>query len=160
MPRHNVDVPRQSPKREPATAARQKLREFSGSLPESYEDFPWGELVMKVNKKVFVFLGAEPGSPDAPARPGMSVKLDDYREAALAVDGAEPCRLTSRRFLRAATPGQQAAPAWPCWPAECNGRPWMSRLPVSRCRGRSRWPLTDRRCTCGGPFLHLAGRHR
>jgi predicted DNA-binding protein (MmcQ/YjbR family) len=90
MPRHNVDVPRQSPKREPATAARRKLREFSGSLPESYEDFPWGELVMKVNKKVFVFLGAEPGSPDAPARPGMSVKLDEYREAALAVDGAEP----------------------------------------------------------------------
>jgi len=71
-------------------AVRQELRRFAASLPESYEELPWGELVAKVNKKVFVFLGSEPGSPEAPARPGMSLKLDESLEAALAVDGTEP----------------------------------------------------------------------
>lgn len=66
------------------------MRDFAATLPESYEEFPWGEVVTKVNKKVFVFLGSEPGSPEAPALPGMSVKLDESREAALAVEGAIP----------------------------------------------------------------------
>ncbi len=38
-------------------AASEKLREFALSLPEAYEDFPWGERVIKVNKKIFVFMG-------------------------------------------------------------------------------------------------------
>jgi hypothetical protein len=49
------------------------------------------------------------------------------------------------------TPGQQGAPAWPAWPAECNDRPWVNWLPVSRCRASFRSPLADLRCTCGGP---------
>ena len=31
-------------------------REFGMSLPEAWEDFPWGETALKVRKKVFVFL--------------------------------------------------------------------------------------------------------
>jgi len=81
---------RQLPEKDEAASARQELRRFARSLPESYEEFPWGEVVAKVNKKVFVFLGAEPGTPDAPALSCMSLKLDESREAALAVEGAEP----------------------------------------------------------------------
>jgi predicted DNA-binding protein (MmcQ/YjbR family) len=38
--------------------AKQALREFAMNFPGAYEEFPWGESVIKVNKKVFVFLGA------------------------------------------------------------------------------------------------------
>jgi predicted DNA-binding protein (MmcQ/YjbR family) len=33
------------------------LRAFALGLPATYEDFPWGESVLKVNKKIFLFLG-------------------------------------------------------------------------------------------------------
>ena len=56
------------------------------SLPGAYEDFPWGESVIKVNKKVFVFLGPNEGNEPA----GMSVKLKDSNAQALMVPGAEP----------------------------------------------------------------------
>jgi predicted DNA-binding protein (MmcQ/YjbR family) len=37
--------------------AADTLREFALGLPGAYEEFPWGERVIKVNKKVFVFFG-------------------------------------------------------------------------------------------------------
>src|SRR6476469_226103 len=37
--------------------AAEALREFALGLPEAEEAFPWGERVVKVNKKVFVFFG-------------------------------------------------------------------------------------------------------
>src|SRR6266545_2881018 len=40
-------------------AARTALRDFALGLPGAYEEFPWGECVVKVNKKVFVFLGID-----------------------------------------------------------------------------------------------------
>lgn len=61
------------------------VRDFALGLPEAWEDFPWGETVVKVSKKVFVFLG----SRDAD-RPGMGVKLTGSHEHGLAVPGAEP----------------------------------------------------------------------
>ena len=62
------------------------VRGFALSLPEAYEDFPWGESVAKVNKKVFVFLGGA----DEQAVPGFSVKLPASAEQALALPGAAP----------------------------------------------------------------------
>jgi predicted DNA-binding protein (MmcQ/YjbR family) len=63
--------------------AREKILEFALSLPETYEDQPWGEDVVKVRGKIFVFLG--------PARSRrMTVKLVESHAHALAVDGAEP----------------------------------------------------------------------
>ena len=64
---------------------RDRVREFGLRLPEAYEDFPWGELVLKVNKKVFVFLGGDPSKP-----PSMSVKLRESHDQALDVPGAAP----------------------------------------------------------------------
>jgi predicted DNA-binding protein (MmcQ/YjbR family) len=65
---------------------RARVREFALSLPEASEDFPWGETVAKVNRKVFVFLGPDSGS----GRPLMTVKLDESHGHALSIEGAEP----------------------------------------------------------------------
>ncbi len=64
---------------------RSRLREYALSLPEAYEDHPWGESVAKVRGKVFVFLGGD-GSAD----PGMSVKLPESQPLALAQEGVTP----------------------------------------------------------------------
>jgi predicted DNA-binding protein (MmcQ/YjbR family) len=39
------------------TTPRAELRRYALGLPGAHEDFPWGESVVKVGKKVFVFLG-------------------------------------------------------------------------------------------------------
>lgn len=44
------------------------VRSFGLSLPDAWEDHPWGETALKVRKKVFVFLGSSEGA-------GLSVKL-------------------------------------------------------------------------------------
>jgi len=62
------------------------LRDFALGLPGATEEFPWGERVVKVNKKVFVFLG----KGDASEGCGMSVKLPHSRDAALAQPFTEP----------------------------------------------------------------------
>ena len=49
-----------------------RLRKYALSLPEACEEFPWGERVAKVNKKIFVFLGRE---PDPETGYSFSVKL-------------------------------------------------------------------------------------
>jgi predicted DNA-binding protein (MmcQ/YjbR family) len=43
---------------------RTALLAYALSFPSAYEDHPWGETVVKVNKKIFVFLGADPNQPD------------------------------------------------------------------------------------------------
>jgi predicted DNA-binding protein (MmcQ/YjbR family) len=52
------------------------ILEFALGLPEAYEDHPWDETVVKVAKKVFVFLGSE----ESPLWPAMTVKLGDLVE--------------------------------------------------------------------------------
>ncbi|MGY1579220.1 MmcQ/YjbR family DNA-binding protein [Streptomyces sp. MN13] len=66
----------------------EKVRGFALGLPGAAEEFPWGESVAKVNKKVFVFLGVDDGSHPL----GVTVKLtDDTAHAhALTAPGAEP----------------------------------------------------------------------
>ncbi|MEX2611995.1 MAG: MmcQ/YjbR family DNA-binding protein [Gaiellaceae bacterium] len=67
------------------THVRAQIRTFALSLPEAFEDHPWGEDVAKVRGKVFVFLGTA-GSD----MPRMTVKLVESRGHALSVEGAEP----------------------------------------------------------------------
>ncbi|MEV8475039.1 MmcQ/YjbR family DNA-binding protein [Streptomyces sp. NPDC051173] len=69
--------------------ARAKVRAFALGLPGTVEEFPWEEdAVIKVNKKIFVFLGSE-GNTETP---GIGVKLKDEEAHghALAVPGAAP----------------------------------------------------------------------
>ena len=37
----------------------ESLREFALTLPGAWDDHPWGETVIKVKKKIFVFLGED-----------------------------------------------------------------------------------------------------
>ena len=66
----------------------EKVRGFALGLPGAAEEFPWGESVAKVNKKVFVFLGVADGSYPL----GVTVKLKDEvaHAHALSSPGAEP----------------------------------------------------------------------
>ena len=86
--RHIGDTPRPQPHRvvrgsgSPARV-RDELLELALSLPETWEDHPWGESVVKVRKKVFVFLGV-------PGRTLVTVKLDESHGHALSIDGAVP----------------------------------------------------------------------
>ena len=74
----------------PRTALKkwEKVREFALGMPGAVEEFPWGETVAKVNKKVFVFLGTDDGSHP----PGITVKLKDEsaHAHALTCPGAQP----------------------------------------------------------------------
>ncbi|CAM5342069.1 MmcQ/YjbR family DNA-binding protein [Streptomyces canus] len=71
-----------------ALTAWEKVREFALGLPGAAEEFPWGQTVAKVDKKVFVFLGVSDGSYPM----GVTVKLKDAEAHAHALTspGAEP----------------------------------------------------------------------
>ncbi|GAA1900784.1 MmcQ/YjbR family DNA-binding protein [Streptantibioticus ferralitis] len=85
------------------------VREFALSLPETREEFPWGESVAKVNKKVFVFLG----SGDGGRAPGFTVKLtdEDVHADALAAPGAEPAGYGLGRSGWVTVPLREGTPA-------------------------------------------------
>ncbi|HTD33664.1 MAG TPA: MmcQ/YjbR family DNA-binding protein [Candidatus Elarobacter sp.] len=57
-----------------------RLRERALSFPGAWEDDPWGDSVIKVGKKIFVFLGDET----------LTLKLAEAHEAAMSVPGAKP----------------------------------------------------------------------
>ena len=68
-------------------ALRDELLEFALSLPEAWEDHPWGENVAKVRKKVFVFFGVAGRQPSGgPDREAAGVG----RPCALAARKASP----------------------------------------------------------------------
>ncbi|MHC5705085.1 MmcQ/YjbR family DNA-binding protein [Streptomyces tirandamycinicus] len=71
-----------------ALAKWEKVRSFALGLPGAGEEFPWGDTVVKVNKKIFVFLGVTDGSHPL----GVGVKLTDEvsHAHALSCPGAEP----------------------------------------------------------------------
>ena len=61
---------------------RGRLADFALGLPGAQEDFPWGDRVVKVPGKIFVFLGG--------TEPTITVKLVESHAHAMAIDGAEP----------------------------------------------------------------------
>lgn len=64
-------------------AAFNRLRAAALAYPEAWEDKPWGETVVKVRKKIFVFLGRGDGL-------SCSLKLPDSCLAALMFPFADP----------------------------------------------------------------------
>jgi predicted DNA-binding protein (MmcQ/YjbR family) len=73
------------PKRAGKASTWDQLLDFALGLPDAWEDHPWGEVVVKVRKKIFVFLGMPEGED-----PGISVKLTESHEHALSTPGAAP----------------------------------------------------------------------
>ena len=61
------------------------LRTRALSYPETVEDFPWGDQVIKVKGKIFVFLGAGKDGGF-----GISAKLPETHELALALTYTKP----------------------------------------------------------------------
>jgi predicted DNA-binding protein (MmcQ/YjbR family) len=72
------------PRRPSGSVTRRRLRDFGASLPGAYLDHPWEETVLKVNKKIFLFLGM-----DRTSEPGIGVKLVASQPWALAQPGVE-----------------------------------------------------------------------
>ena len=67
------------------TGVTKQLLDFALAYPEAREDHPWGETVVKVKKKVFVFLGHPEGGGV-----GLSVKLPQSNLLALDLPFASP----------------------------------------------------------------------
>ncbi len=65
----------------------ESLHEFGMSLPEAWEDNPWGDRVVKVGKKIFLFVSG----PDS-ERAVATVKVPDSRDHALSYPEAFPTR--------------------------------------------------------------------
>lgn len=68
-----------------AKAAEKAILRAALRYPDTHVDHPWGETVVKVKGKVFVFLGASEG------RLGVTTKLPRTGPAALALPFTEPC---------------------------------------------------------------------
>ena len=88
----------------------EKVRRFALGLPGATEEFPWGETVAKVDKKVFVFLGVT----DAGHPLGLTVKLKDEtaHAHAPASPGAAPAGYGLGRAGRVSVPpAGEGAPA-------------------------------------------------
>jgi predicted DNA-binding protein (MmcQ/YjbR family) len=81
-----VGDPGYDPSMDEVGRLRQRLSEFAEGLPGAHVDFPWGERVVKVGPKVFVFLGSD----DPSGGSGLSVKLLESHDEAMATPGAKP----------------------------------------------------------------------
>jgi predicted DNA-binding protein (MmcQ/YjbR family) len=74
----------QEKKKLPPHPMRREIIDFAVSLPEAWEDFPWGESAAKVKKKVFAFFGMESSGTLK-----LCVKLPSSGKEALELEEAE-----------------------------------------------------------------------
>lgn len=68
-------------------ALAEAVRLYALSLPEAVEEFPWGDRVAKVRKKIFAFLG-RPDQPDGDFH--IAVKLPESADAVLGLPFVTP----------------------------------------------------------------------
>lgn len=76
-------------KREDFSADRRALLDHALAFPEAWVDTPWGDTVVKVRRKVFVFFGPEEG-PGGAGHLGLSVKLPHSGPEALSLPFCSP----------------------------------------------------------------------
>jgi predicted DNA-binding protein (MmcQ/YjbR family) len=62
-----------------------EIERFALTLPEAWIDSPWGDRVVKVGKKIFLFVSASDAE-----RPGLTVKLPESRDHAMSFEGSVP----------------------------------------------------------------------
>lgn len=75
--------------RKQAAQARKSAVALALTFPEAWQDEPWeGDVVIKVRKKIFLFVGADPGDERWPV--GIGLKLPVSKDEALALPGVEP----------------------------------------------------------------------
>jgi predicted DNA-binding protein (MmcQ/YjbR family) len=72
------------------TRAESALRAVALGYPETIEEFPWGERVIKVRGKVFLFLGHGHGPGQGTCALSLSVKLPETGTMALLLPFVEP----------------------------------------------------------------------
>ena len=94
-------------------AAEARLRGLALSFPQTREDFPWGERVVKVRNKVFLFLGREDDGLS------LTVKLPGSATFALDLPFVEPtgyglarCGWVTARFGPRARPPLELLLRW------------------------------------------------
>jgi predicted DNA-binding protein (MmcQ/YjbR family) len=63
------------------------IEEFARSLPEAWPDEPWGDRVVKVRRKIFVFVSRADAE-----RPALTVKLPESGDHGLSFPDASPTR--------------------------------------------------------------------
>lgn len=73
------------PKARSAKTMEAALRRIALGYPEAHEDFPWGERVVKVRGKIFVFMGVTDDGALS-----LTTKLPQSRDLALALPFAKP----------------------------------------------------------------------
>jgi len=61
------------------------LAEFALALPEAWADEPWGDPVVKVGKKIFVFISSSEST-----EPAITVKVPESGAHALSLPGSSP----------------------------------------------------------------------
>ena len=67
------------------------LKSFALGLPGAWPDNPWGDSVVKVGKKIFVFLG------ESEEDSGITVKVPESHDHAMSFDRCHADRLRARQ---------------------------------------------------------------
>lgn len=70
----------------PASNLRADLRAAALCFPEAYEEYPWGQVVIKVRRRVFLFLDGDPRDPAL----HLTIKLPHSGEDVLSLPFASP----------------------------------------------------------------------
>lgn len=89
---------------------RAAISDAACALPGAHLEFPWGERVIKVAGKIFVFLGMDDPSSEWA---GVGLKLRDSHEEAMATPGARPSGYGLGKAGWVSIPlGGEADPTW------------------------------------------------
>jgi predicted DNA-binding protein (MmcQ/YjbR family) len=95
-------------------SARARLLAHALTMPGAYEDFPWGESVAKVSKKIFLFLGSSEAGGMSEGVIGFGVKLPESGPDVLELPFTEPSGygLGKSGWVTVRFPPEEGEPPW------------------------------------------------